>query len=320
MTESFVERWREIIARPDSGKFEVDAEHPLRFIVGVNDQDQPLIFVIVHDKPPMPDLSGVISVERRQRVSDDSWTLGLALTDSRFLEAFLQFAEDLVVRTENAQGERDGVILLLKVVSEWKRLLARGARSPLSEQALRGLVAELWFGFRMLPREAALPKIALAWQGPHGGHQDYVFPLGPRYEVKSRHVDSETIRISSPEQLDAENLSLVTVTLVEVEPGEPDVINLPTIVVAIRAQLAPAPDALLAFDQALDALGVDPEDSAYVDHWFVVTECLEYGAGADFPAIRRSDLPGSIVAATYDIMISEIENFVRVRWEAQATG
>lgn len=320
MTEAFIARWREIIASLGPGKFEVDATHPLRFIVGVNDHDEPMIFVIVTDKPPIPELSGVIEVERRQRIADQKWTLALSLTDSRFLEAYLQLAADLVNRTADAQTEAKGVTTLLGVVSEWKRLLASGPRAPLNESALRGLVAELWFGYRMLPREATASKVALAWQGPHGSHQDYIFPLGLRYEVKSRRVDSETIRISSPEQLDADDLTLAVVTLVEIEAGPADAINLPTLIENVRAELAPTPDAQLAFDRGLDALQVDPGDSHYADHWYVVTDCVEYRVPADFPSIRRSALPASIVAVTYDVSISEIQEFVGGRWHPERAG
>lgn len=320
MTETFVQRWREIIASPGLGKFEVDASHPLRYIVGVDDRDEPMIFLIVDEKPPIPDLSGVIEVERRQRTTDQKWTLALSLTDRRFLEAYLQFSTDLVTRTSDAANEARGVATLLKVVAEWKRMFARGPRAPLGEDALRGLIAELWFGVHVLRREAEASMIALAWQGPHGSQQDYVFTLGPRYEVKSRRPDAVVLTISSPEQLDAENLTLVTVTLVEVDPGVVDAVNLPTLVDTIRTDLAATPDAALAFDEGLDALDVDPGDSRYADHWFVVTERTEYRVSEDFPAIRRSAVPDAIVAATYDIRINAIKDFMSDRWRPGTAG
>jgi hypothetical protein len=315
MTEDFITRWRGIIATGGSGKTEVDSTHPLRFIVGVDDRNQPMIFVIVADKPPMPELSGVISVERRQRASDGKWTLALSLTDRRFLDAYLQLAADLVNRTAGASSEVEGMASMFRVIAEWQRLLARGPRAPLSEIGLRGLIAELWFGFCVLPREEAPPKIATAWQGPFGSHQDYVFPLGRRYEVKSRRQEAETIRISSPEQLDASNLILTTATLVEVDPGLSGSISLPELVDQIRSELASTPDAALIFDRGLDALDVDPGDSHYADRCYMVTECSEYEVTEDFPSVRRSSLPNSIVAATYDISISALEGFMINRWQ-----
>lgn len=209
MNESFVARWRSIIANGGPGKTEVDAEHPLRFIIGVDDRGQPMIFVIVTDRPPVPDLSGVISAERRQRGSDGRWTLALTLTDNRFLEAYLRLVSDLVVRTAHARSEAEGVATMSRIIGEWKRLLARGPRPLLSESALRGLVAELWFGFNVLSEEVSAAEVAQAWQGPFGAHQDYIFSQGPRYEVKSRRPDAQTVRISSPEQFDAPDVSLV---------------------------------------------------------------------------------------------------------------
>lgn len=318
MTDTFVLRWREIIASPGPGKFEVDPSHSLRFIVGVNDRDDPMIFVIVKDKPPLPDLSGIIEVERRQRTGDHKWTLALSLTDRRFLDPYLQFSTDLVSRTADAATEAQGVATLLKVVAEWKRMFARGPRPPLSEDALRGLIAELWFGVHVLGRRAEVAKVVLAWRGPHGSHQDYVFPLGPRYEVKSRRTDGESIRISSPEQLDADGIILVTVTLVEVDAGTADAVNLPMLVDGIRADLVANRDAALAFDEALDALQVDSADRRYADHWFVATECTEYKVAPDFPAIRRSAIPEAVVGATYDIGISAIKDFITDRWRRTA--
>lgn len=320
MPETFVQRWREIVASPGLGKFEVDATHPLRFIVGVDDRDRPMIFVIVDDKPPVPDLTGIIETERRQRASDGKWTLALTLTDQRFLEAYLQFCTDLVERTSRTGNEAHGVVMLLKVVAEWKRLFARGPRVPLGEEALRGLIAELWFGIHILRRSSEPASVVLAWRGPHGSHQDYVFPLGPRYEVKSRRPDAKVINIASAEQLDAEDLSLVAMTLVEVDAGIADAVNLPVLVGRIRADLAARPDAALAFDEGLDALEVDPGDSRYADRWFVVTECTTYAVPAEFPAIRRSVVPESIVAVAYELSINAIKEFAIDRWRPATAG
>jgi hypothetical protein len=212
------------------------------------------------------------------------------------------------------------VATLLKVITEWKRMFARGPRAPLGEDSLRGLIAELWFGVHILRREAEATKIALAWQGPYGGQQDYVFPLGRRYEVKSRRPDTKVITIASPEQLDAESLTLGTVTLVEVDADTAGSVNLPSLVNGIRADLAASPEAALAFDKGLDRLDVDPADSAYVDRWFVVTDCTEYQVSADFPAIRRSTLPDGIVSARYDISLNAIKDFMAGRRRPGTAG
>jgi Putative PD-(D/E)XK family member, (DUF4420) len=313
MTETFIARWRQILDDPGAGKSEVDASHPLRFIFGVDQAARPLLFVITAEKPPMPDLSGVIAVDRGQRTRDGMWTLSLTLTDNRFLDTYLQFASDLVNRTSAARTESEGLIRVLTVVNEWKRLFTSGTRALLGETALRGVIAELWFGFRVLVRQENVAAIAKAWKGPLGGDQDFVFAFGRRYEVKSLHVDSDTIRISSAEQLDAEDLTLASVTLEECGHDHAGALSLPTIVAEIRQELADGPDAAVAFDQCLSALGADVGDSHYADRWFAVKECIEYTVTPEFPAIRRSTIPAGITLVVYDIAISMVTRFETTR-------
>jgi hypothetical protein len=318
MTESFISRWRQILDEPGRGKSEVNASHPLRFIFGVDQVERPLLFVITDEKPPMPDLSGVIRVDRGKRTRDGRWTLSLTLTDNRFLETYLQFASDLVLRTSDARTESEGLIRLLTAVNEWKRLFARGTRAQLTEMELRGLVAELWFGFRVLRREQSDADIAYAWKGPRGGDQDFVFSFDRRYEVKSLHADSDAIRISSAEQLDAENLTLTTVALEQCAPDRTGAISLPTLVQEIRGRLASVPDAAVVFDQSLSAIAVDAGDSHYADRWYAVATCIEYAVTTEFPAIRRSMMPRGVLGIVYDIAIPAVAEFAVAQTRPQA--
>jgi hypothetical protein len=310
MIENFEDRWRGLIDSGDTGTREVDAASPIRMVCGVDASLRPLFFIIVEHKPGLPRLSGAISVERRQRTLDGKWTLTLILNDATLTDVFLSLVGNLAVHCAAAESESAAVDAFLTTVEEWQELLsARFDR--LSEERLRGLIAELWFGFESGHHGYSMAETVSAWSGPFRGEQDFNFPTpGVQYEVKAIRPNRESVEISSIAQLDQSNVQLAVVTLdLATDPAIGT--TLPQQIARIRASFA-EPEARAEFNRRFAQLMVNLTDPWYDDQCFQIQRLRLFDAGPQFPALRGTELPQAIPRARYRLDLAQVTGFLLV--------
>lgn len=308
MIDSVESRWRALLARGEPDSREVDAESRLRMLIGVSPFGRPYFTVIVSQKPGLPDLTSAIEITRRQRATDGRWTLTLELQVHALTDAFISLVSDLATKGAVAASEREALEIFLDTLAEWRELLtARAERLP--ESALRGLIAELWFGFESGAHERPESETTRAWTGPLGGAQDFEFPApGPHFEVKSLRPSRTSVEISSEDQLDGENIKLAVVTLEEVRTPS-DGILLPRIVTSIRSRLRNGVDRS-EFNRRFARLFVNLDDSWYSEHAYEVRRLQVFNVTDEFPALRRSQLPRAIARTTYWIDVQHLQQFL----------
>lgn len=308
MAENVESRWRKLLSRGESESREVDAGSPLRMLIGVSSAGRPYFAVIVSRKPGVPDLSSAIEVTRRQRAGDGRWSLTLELQVLALTDAFISLVSELAGKTATATTEQGALELLLETLAEWQELLTACA-GRLSEGALRGLVAELWFGFQSEAHSHHPDEVVHAWSGPLGGAQDFQFPSpGPHFEVKSLRPGRTSVEIASEEQLDGYNVKLAVVTIEQVSPTA-EGITLPRLVASIRTQLTDGA-ARTEFNRRFARLLVDPDDDWYSKQAFAVRRLQIFDVSDSFPALRRSQLPKAIARTKYRIDVQHLPQFV----------
>jgi hypothetical protein len=308
MTDTIENRWRELIARGEPEVREVDAESPLRMLIGVSPVGRPYFAVIVSQKPGLPDLTSAIEVTRRQRATDGRWALTLELQVHALTDAFISLVSDLATKSATAANERAALEIFLETLVEWQELLTARA-DRLSESSLRGLIAELWFGFESGAHGHPAPEAARAWAGPLGGAQDFQFPA-PSYhfEVKSLRPSRTSVEVSSEEQLDGDNLKLAVVTLDDVAAPS-DGITLPGLITSIRSSLKNGADRT-EFNRRFARLLADPDDPWYADQAYAVRRLQVFDVREEFPALRRSRLSKAIDRTTYRIDVQYLGRYL----------
>ncbi|HEY3924649.1 MAG TPA: PD-(D/E)XK motif protein [Acidothermaceae bacterium] len=308
MTENVEDRWRALLARGEPESREVDAGSPLRMIVGVSPVGRPYFAVVVSERPGVPDVTNAIEVTRRQRASDGRWTLTLELQVLALTDPFVSLVSELAAKSAEAPSEADALTVFLQTLAEWQELLTAQA-GRLSEAALRGLVAELWFGFESEVHGHGLDEVTRAWSGPLGGSQDFQFPSpGLRYEVKSLRPGRTNIEISSEGQLDGKDIRLAVVT-VEQLASYADGVTLPDLVASIRTRIQDGADRA-EFNRRFARLLVDLDDDWYSEQTFVVRRLHMYDVNDSFPALRRSTLPDAIDRTSYRIDVQRLPQFI----------
>jgi hypothetical protein len=308
MTDSVEHRWRALLARGEPELREVDAESRLRMLIGVSPVGRPYFAVIVAQQPGLPDLTSAIEVTRRQRAADGRWTLTLELQVHALTDAFISLVSDLATKSAAAASESAALEIFLETLAEWRELLTARA-DRLSEGALRGLIAELWFGFESEVHEHPLPDAVRAWAGPFGGAQDFQFLApGHHFEVKSLRPGRRSVEISSEEQLDGNNIKLAVVTLEEVAVPS-DGLTLPRLVTSTRSMLKDGADRA-EFNRRFARLLVDPDDPWYSDQAYAVRRLQVFDVSEGFPALRRSQLPDAITRTTYRLDVQHLPKFI----------
>lgn len=305
--ETIESRWRALIEAGRPEQREVDADSPLRMIVGVNALNQPYFFTLVKDRPGYPQMSSSITVEVRQR-ADGQWSLTLQLVDSTLIDAFISLVSELADKCSGEKTERDAMKIFLATLADWRQLLSV-RRDRLSLEALRGLVAELWFGFESAAHGYSLSEAVQAWSGPLGGDQDFNFPTpAKQYEVKSIRPAGTSIEISSAEQLDRDDVNLAVITLEDLGLDARGLM-LPEVVAGIRARIDD-PTVRSDFNRRIAHLSIDLDDPWYRERRFGVRQMTIFDVSDDFPALRRSQLPNAVVTTNYRIDLQFIPEFI----------
>jgi hypothetical protein len=308
MIDTIEDRWRGLLARGEPASREVDAESRLRMLIGVSPVGRPYFAVVVSNKPGLPDLTSAIEVTRRQRTMDGRWTLTLELQVHALTDAFISLVSDLAAKSAGAANESVALDIFLDTLAEWQELLTARA-SRLSEGALRGLIAELWFGFESGAHGHPVQEVARSWAGPLGGVQDFQFPApGYHFEVKSLRLGRTSVEISSEEQLDGDNIKLAVVSIEDVATLS-DGTNLPGLVTSIRSRLKDGADRA-EFNRRFARLLVDPDEPWYSEHVYSIRRLQVFDVNENFPALRRSLLPQQIERATYHVDIQHLPQFV----------
>jgi hypothetical protein len=308
MTDTVETRWRALLDRGEPETREVNGASPLRMVVGVSHVGRPFFAIIVSQKPGLPELTSAIEVARRYRTWDGRWTLTLELQVQSLTDAFISLVSDLAGKSAMADSERGALKIFLETLAEWQELLTARAEH-MTESALRGLIAELWFGFESGAHGQLPPDVARSWAGPLGAAQDFQFLApGHYFEVKSLRPSRTTVEVSSEEQLDGDNIKLAVVTLEDVADPT-DGIILPKLVASIRSSLEDGIDRA-EFNRRFARLQVDPDDPWYAEHGYRVLRLQLLDVNDDFPALRRSQLPDAIAGAAYKVDIQFLQQFV----------
>lgn len=307
--DDVVTSWEELLRRKEGRQRLLATGHPLKIHFGDGDNGEPIFFVRSSLRPRKPDISAAVRVDLGLR-HDGQWAMTFVLTDLRFKKTFMSLCWDLAERSKNAASETEGLSLFAAALGEWKKLMTFHDSDTLTESQVRGLIAEIWFGFVSGHINAPLERIQQAWQGPLGSDQDYKF-RDHSYEVKSVHADSTTVKISSAEQLDALSIDLVLVTLTETPEKVDRSWTLHELINHVEGLHAGDLSSLELLTTKLEQkLRVDKTNPYYSEHHYFPVCYRGFKVTPDFPSIRSSDIPTDVVDVSYSIKIPAMKPYL----------
>ncbi|SDQ04014.1 Putative PD-(D/E)XK family member [Prevotella sp. khp1] len=241
-----------------------------------------------------------------QYKNDNEYTLRFSLENRDLLEYFCIFCQDLLESTKAVIDDATAYKTLRSRYFSWRQLF-KPDKGRLTEAEIMGLIGELLFLQSQLFPQKGIDGAIESWTGNEKTHKDFSFD-DVWYEIKAINFGKESVRIASIEQLDSDvEGHLVVYTLEKMSPNF-NGIKLNQLVSDIISQLENATQREL-FMEKLNLYGFDfsPEYDQWVYSLHDVT-MYKVAVGA-FPRIVREMIPDAVTKVTYEIIISEIQDF-----------
>lgn len=222
-------------------------------------------------------------------------------------DLFEGLCQTLVKVVERASDSATALALALAHVRRWKNFLS-GRVQRLSQEAVRGLFAEMTFLLDLVTHGMRHADATSAWLGPDRSHQDFIFG-DTAVEIKSlAGTERNFVRISSEDQLESLNDKLfLRIYRLNLAPDSNHAKSLNGLVQQVFDTLEDS-DAIDEFERKLAASGYAPVPD-YDQPRFMVSEVRTFAVEEGFPCLVRTDLPAGIDHLSYDIRLEAIAEF-----------
>lgn len=241
------------------------------------------------------------------QLGNGKWILEFQLIHHSFEEEFLRLCWDMIEATVNADKPLDE--LILRYLS-WQKFLQYTCKNIMSFQKQKGLLGELLY-LKAVMKNTGNEEALIAWSGPDGSDQDFLFS-DSWAEIKSIALASESVHISSLQQLEQEMPGTIVVNILEKSTKGDGRVTLPDIVEDMRKELRDTPRLLDCFEMKLFKYGYRDEDvEEYRENYFRFIEQRKYLVGDSFPRLVRNNVFPEIVSCKYEVSLSAIEKFRR---------
>ncbi|MDB9813350.1 PD-(D/E)XK motif protein [Gammaproteobacteria bacterium] len=233
----------------------------------------------------------------------------LTLEDSGKIETFARFCDHLARATVGLQAE-SLVLKTISLIKDYSRIFS-SAHDGMDTRIQTGMLGELYALHTHLIDHLGTSLSIRAWIGPDGSKVDFVaddFCL----EVKAhRKGFTDTITISSIEQLDSPYRDKFFIYKIDLSPSEiSNSISLNSLKSSIMILLRNDSGASDQFIEHFDELTKDATDLQLTEKFKVELETV-FNVTDDFPRIRSQDLHSSILQdIEYKIDVSDLDNFI----------
>ena len=282
-------------------------EHPLELFLGKDINYRETLLLVCEFKPKLIFSSSVIEVIVGKR-KDRRWAISFSLTNSKYLDIFSHFCFDLISSSEQYKVRREGTLFICSRYIKWQEMLKRKKGELLSEPEIKGLIGELYFLKDNMIQKYGLEKAIKSWIGPSKADQDFVVD-NTWYEIKATTSGSDSIKISSIEQLDrVEDGNLVVLYLDKTSMTDTNRITLNTLIENIHNLLIYDDELLLLFNSKLIEQGCF-KSADYSDYCYRFNGIDQYLVTCNFPSLKRNEVPTSIENVNYSLLLSEIKNY-----------
>lgn len=285
-----------------------DATHPLQFFIGLDSSGNREFFIIFTNKPAyVPACSRSIEVSSGSR-RDGAFTLVFRLVQADQREVFTHLCWDLAETSRACFDQEKGMALILARYVLWQRLMEKGNMGLLSDRELKGLFGEIYFLKNCLLEKYGANIAIAGWIGPTKADRDFIYN-DYWYEVKTTNPGAPFLKISSLEQLDTDDEGRIAwIQLEKTASTDPASMSLPILIKETKLALEMFPEAMEIFlMRILESGFVDRKE--YNDLYFACRNIKLFSVSDGFPRIRRKDIDKRIIAASYEISISEINGY-----------
>ena len=295
----------------------VDHTHPIEISWAVNQEGQYLL-VALFDDIKNPSIYEFPKLYGFEIFLTDQKLLVIKLNNKEQWEEFYSLCKDLISSTRPCDNHNDAMQTLIRRLKGWQILLSSSKPKILSDEKIRGLIAELLFLDLHLFPYFGLTNSIEYWTGPEGSSQDFNIK-STVVEVKSQLGEKpSSVRISSADQLCPElpELYLHIVVLGKSDDTPSDSFNLPSLIENIRKKLLDSlPSSIERFNDLLLSVGFI-ENNEYQKKNFILLNEKTFEVKEGFPRICTKDLPDGVDQVRYNLNLASCDDFLsELKWE-----
>jgi hypothetical protein len=230
------------------------------------------------------------------------------LLDNELDEVFALFVENIYESIKDLLNENLIINQTIDSIAKWKKLFDKIKSTLLTEEKQKGLVGELLFINESLTQGVTNEVIISNWFGPDYYNKDFIIE-NKGFEIKTTTQDRPTIKISSEQQLDKQDLDLLYLIQYVLEIIKTNGFTLPELVNKIRENLSMNYILKTMFEEKIIQTGYLDDDAIKYDSKYKLVEKCIYLVNEDFPKITKSTLPKGIFNSVYNIEVLVIEKF-----------
>ena len=283
----------------------VSVSHIPELHIGLDEKGHKAIELREKFKPRK--ITGTSAIDVNQYKKPDYNVIRFSLIDDDVCGLFYKFCDDLIEQTSLIKEKSEGSTAIINRFFQWKKLFINSKRKFLTEPEILGLMGEICFLRGNLAERIGLSEALRSWSGQELTHKDFSFN-NQWFEVKSIHRSSQTVKISSIEQLESEY------------PGE-------LIVYAFEKMSENYSGLTLnkLFTETCDMFdSVEEKDkfrakvymqgyeyhSYYDDFVYELSGFTRYNVDDSFPKLVNASLPEAICKASYELSLIKITDYI----------
>lgn len=241
-----------------------------------------------------------------KQYAKDIKTITFSLLDNNYCYQFYIFCEDMIEASVIVNDEQKRYETIISNYYKWKKMFQNSASDILSEERIRGLIAEIIFLRDYMFSKYGKHDAVLSWTGQELTHKDFSIS-NTWYEVKSVLKGGQTVKIASLEQLDSEDEGFLVVYFFEKMSTTTNHTNLNDLVKEVHESFDSELDRDTFYDQVTKQ-GFS-FDERYSEYKYIVSEPNSYIVNSSFPRLTRSGVDPIIAKAEYSLNIVGIDPY-----------
>jgi hypothetical protein len=230
------------------------------------------------------------------------------LLDNELDDVFALFIENIYDSIYELESESIVISQVLDSIAKWKKLFDKIKSTLLSEQEQKGLIGELMFISESLEHGVSNDTIIENWFGPDYYNKDFIIN-NKGFEIKTTTQDRPTLKISSEQQLDKQDLNILYLIQYNLEESKSNGFTLPELINKIRGEFTESFILKSKFDEKLIQIGYFDDDSSKYDTKYKLIDKHIYNVDDNFPKITKSTLPKGIFNSIYNIETLVLNEF-----------
>ena len=304
MIEDLKEKFE--LGRKNKTTRRVDEIHPLDIFVGYNEDGFPRMVItdIGHIKKIESSKSIDVKIYRK---SSGQVSICFDLLNQSVYSLFLTFCSDMIDSTRNIK-KQNIIDFITRSWDMWRTMFKKPYSNFLTENQIKGLIGELIFlKSYMIPKYGEVLAVE-SWMGPSMLHKDYEIN-NTWYELKSINSSSLTVKISSVEQLDSQEIGQLVIVKMDKTNSQVEAsVTLNRLVNEIKYLIKDF-DTKIKFTYKLSEMGYY-SDEEYNSYNYKILDIDRYMVNKEFPKVTKDSLKDGIVRVSYEIALNSIEKYM----------